>query len=115
MPVRYCFVTPAHTARRGQSLKPQKPWGVTSRTIEHIKKRFVEDGFEAALERKQRETPPRAVVFDGEFEARLIALACSEAPEGHSRWTMRLLADKAVELKFADSVSHMTAQRILKK
>lgn len=89
--------------------------GVTSRTIEHIKKRFVEDGFEAALERKQRETPPRAVVFDGEFEARLIALACSEAPEGHSRWTLRLLADKAVELKFADSVSHMTAQRILKK
>lgn len=89
--------------------------GVTSRTIEHIKKRFVEDGFEAALERKKREIPPRAVIFDGEFEARLTALACSEAPEGHARWTVRLLADKAVELKFAPSVSHMTAQRILKK
>ena len=89
--------------------------GVTSRTIEHIKKRFVEEGFEAALERKKRETPPRAVIFDGEFEARLIALACSEAPEGHARWTVRLLADKAVELNFAPSVSHMTAQRILKK
>lgn len=89
--------------------------GVTSRTIEHIKKRFVEGGLEAALERKQREIPPRAVVFDGEFEARLTALACSEAPEGHARWTVRLLADKAVELKFASSVSHMTAQRILKK
>lgn len=92
-----------------------KALGVTSRTIEHIKKRFVEDGLEAALERKKREIPPRAVVFDGEFEARLIALACSEAPEGHARWTVRLLADKAVELKFASSVSHMTAQRILKK
>ena len=89
--------------------------GVTSRTIEHIKKRFVEDGLEAAVERKKREIPPRAVVFDGEFEARLTALACSEAPEGHARWTVRLLADKAVELKFASSVSHMTAQRILKK
>lgn len=89
--------------------------GVTSRTVEHIKKRFVEDGLETALERKKRETPPRAVVFDGEFEARLTALACSEAPEGHARWTVRLLADKAVELNFAPSVSHMTAQRILKK
>jgi transposase len=89
--------------------------GITSRTIEHTKKRFVEDGLEVALERKQRETPPRAVVFDGEFEARLTALACSEVPEGHARWTVRLLADKAVELKFASSVSHMTAHRILKK
>ncbi len=89
--------------------------GITSRTIEHIKKRFVEDGFEAALERKQRETPPRAIVFDGAFEARLIALACSEAPEGHARWTVRLLADKAVELNFAPSLSHMTVQRVLKK
>jgi len=92
-----------------------KALGVTSRTIEHIKKRFVEDGLEASLERKKREIPPRAVVFDGEFEARLTALACSEAPEGHARWTVRLLAQKAVELKFAPSVSHMTAQRILKK
>jgi hypothetical protein len=89
--------------------------GVTSRAIEHLKKRFVEDGLEAALERKPREKPPREVVFDGAFEARLIALACSDAPEGHRRWTVRLLADKAVELKFAESVSHMTVQRALKK
>ncbi len=89
--------------------------GVTSRAIEHLKKRFVEDGIEAALERKPREKPPREVVFDGAFEARLIALACSDAPEGHRRWTVRLLADKAVELKFAESVSHMTVQRALKK
>jgi len=89
--------------------------GVTSRTIEHLKKRFVEEGIEAALERKSRENPPREVIFDGAFEARLIALACSEAPEGYQRWTVRLLADKAVELAFAPSVSHMTVQRVLKK
>lgn len=89
--------------------------GVTSRTIEHLKKRFVEDGLEAALVRKIREKPPRDVIFDGAFEARLIALACSDAPEGYQRWTVRLLADKAVELNFASSVSHMTVQRVLKK
>lgn len=89
--------------------------GVTNRTIEHLKKRFVEDGLEAALERKPREKPPREVVFGGEFEARLIALACSEVPKGYQRWTVRLLADKVIELKYAESVSHMTVQRILKK
>ena len=89
--------------------------GVTSRAIEHLKKRFVEEGLEAALERKPREKPPREVIFDGAFEARLIALACSDAPEGRRRWTVRLLADKAVELSFAASVSHMTVQRVLKK
>jgi len=89
--------------------------GITSRTIEHLKKRFVEEGFEAALERKPREKPPREIIFDGAFEARLIALACSDAPEGRQRWTVRLLADKAVELDLAPTVSHMTVQRILKK
>ncbi|MFQ5664756.1 MAG: helix-turn-helix domain-containing protein, partial [Terriglobia bacterium] len=98
--------TVAHTA---------EAMGVSSRTIEHLKKRFVEKGLEAALERKKLEKPPREVIFDGAFEARLIALACSEAPEGRRRWTVRLLADKAVELNLTDSVSHMTIQRILKK
>jgi transposase len=89
--------------------------GITSRTIEHLKQRFVENGLEAALERKVRDKPPRDVKFDGAFEARLIALACTEAPEGRTRWTVRLLADKAVELNFAESVSSMTVQRTLKK
>jgi len=89
--------------------------GVSSRSIEHLKKRFVEEGLEAALERKARDKPPRDIIFDGAFEARLVALACSDTPEGHRRWTVRLLADKAVELGIADSVSHMTVQRILKK
>jgi len=89
--------------------------GVAPRTIEHLKKRFVEEGLCAALERRQSDKPPREVIFDGAFEARLIALACSEAPEGRRRWTVRLLAEKAVELSLTPSVSHMTVQRILKK
>lgn len=89
--------------------------GVTPRTIEHLRKRFVEEGLAPALARRQREKPPRGVTFDGAFEARLIALACSEAPEGRRRWTVRLLAEKAVELSLTPGVSHMTVQRILKK
>ena len=89
--------------------------GITSRTIEHLKKRFVESGLEAAMERKTRDKPPRDIKFDGAFEARLIALACTDAPEGRTRWTVRLLADKAVELNFAESVSPMSVQRTLKK
>jgi transposase len=89
--------------------------GVTSRTIEHLKMRFVEEGLEAALERKPREKPPREVTFGGAFQARLIAIACSDLPGWHKRWTFRLLADKAVEFKFAESVSRMTVQQVLKK
>jgi hypothetical protein len=89
--------------------------GVTSRKLEHLKKRFVEEGLERALTRKARIRPPRDIIFDGAFEARIIALACSEVPEGYQRWTVRLLAEKAVELNFATSVSHMTVQRVLKK
>lgn len=89
--------------------------GVTSRTIEHLKKRFVEEGIEVALSRKKPEKPPREIKFDGAFEARLVTLACSDAPAGHRRWTVRLLADKIVELDIAPSVSHMTVQRVLKK
>lgn len=89
--------------------------GVTTRTLEHLKKRFVEDGIEFAIQRKKREKPPTAKIFDGEFEAKLIALACTDAPEGRNRWTVRLLADKIVELEIAPTVSFMTVQNILKK
>lgn len=89
--------------------------GLTSRTLEHLKKRFVEDGLDAALERKERGTPPRPVVFGGEFEAHLIRLACSEAPEGRKRWTIRLLRDKLIELKIVETVSAMTVCNALKK
>ena len=90
--------------------KTAQALGVSSRTIEHLKRRFVEQGLDAALRRK-----PRAVTFDGEFEACLVALACSPAPEGRTRWTVRLLAAKAVEPGLAPRVSPMTVHRILRK
>ena len=89
--------------------------GTTSRSLEHLKKQFVEEGLHAAIERKKRVTPPREIQFGGEFEARLLAMACSEAPEGRKRWTMRLLAEKMVELKIVPSVSPMTVCNTLKK
>jgi transposase len=88
--------------------------GVTARTIEHLKERFVEEGIEAALERKPRAKPPK-LTFDGAFEARLTALACSPAPSGRTRWTVRLLAEKVVELQIAPKVSTMSVHRALKK
>jgi len=88
--------------------------GVSSRTIEHLKERFVEEGIEAALERKPRVKPPK-LSFDGAFDARLTALACSPAPAGRARWTVRLLAEKVVELKIAPKVSTMSVHRALKK
>jgi len=89
--------------------------GVTTRSLEYLKKRFVEEGFAAAITRKKRVKPPREIQFGGEFEAQLIALACSPAPEGRQRWTVRLLAEKMVELKIVASVSPMTVCNTLKK
>jgi len=97
------------------SAKIVEALGVTSRTIEHLKQRFVEEGLEASISRKAREKPPREVRLDGKFEARLIALACSEAPAGYSRWTLRLLSEKVVELQITESASHTSVSRILKK
>lgn len=83
--------------------------------VERVRQRFVELGFEAALERKKRETPPRPAKLDGRAEARLIALACSPPPEHRAVWTMQLLADKLVELEVVESVSDETVRRVLKK
>lgn len=88
--------------------------GVSSRMIEHLKARFVEQGLDAALTRKASSKTPK-LTFDGAFEARLTALACSPAPEGRVRWTVRLLAERVVELNIAPKVSTMTIQRTLKK
>ena len=89
--------------------------GTTTRSLEHLKKQFVKEGISAAIERKMRVTPPREIIFGGEFEAHLLALACSEAPEGRKRWTVRLLAEKMVELKIVPNVSPMTVCNTLKK
>ena len=82
-------------------------------TIERVRRTLVLDGFDAALQRKPQ--PPRARKLDGHHEAQLVALACSPAPEGHQRWTLRLLADKFVELTDLDGLAPETVRLMLKK
>jgi len=85
------------------------------RTVERVRQRFVERGLGPALGRKPQDRPSRERKFDGAAEARLIALACSAPPEGRARWTLKLLADKLVELEVFESVSDETVRRVLKK
>jgi hypothetical protein len=87
---------------------------VSQPTVSRVRKQYVEQGFEAAL---QRRGPRREYVrtFDGRQEAQLIALACSTPPAGQARWTLRLLADRVVELAIVEAVSHQTIHRVLKK
>ena len=83
--------------------------------VYRVRKQLVEDGFEAVLSRKQRATPAVARIFDGEKEAKLIALACSKPPKGRARWSLRLLENKVVELGIVDRASDSTIGRALKK
>jgi hypothetical protein len=87
---------------------------IGSRTIDRVKKKFVEQGFEAALENS-----PTTRVYerktDGDVEAHLIALSCSKPPKGFSRWSLRLLADKMVEMRYVEDISYETVRRVLKK
>jgi transposase len=84
-------------------------------TVERLRERFVEQGLDAALGRKNQDRPSRPRTLDGKAEARLIAVACSQPPQGRVRWTLRLLADKLVELEVVDTVSTETIRRTLKK
>ena len=83
--------------------------------VTRVRQQFVEEGLEAVLSRKQRVSPARTPIFDGEKEARLTALACSTPPEGRARWTLRLLEDKVVELGIVARASDSTIGRVLKK
>ncbi len=83
-------------------------------TVLRTRRRLVEEGLEAALARKTQPRPP-ARIFDGEAEAKLIALACSEPPEGHARWSLRLLEKRVVELGIVETASDSTIWRVLKK
>jgi hypothetical protein len=83
--------------------------------VTRVRQQFVEEGLEAVLSRKQRASPARTPIFDGEKQARLTALACSTPPEGYARWTLRLLEDKVVELGIVERVSDNTIGRVLKK
>jgi transposase len=89
--------------------------GTSLSTIFRVRQRFVEEGLEASLARKQRISPPVPPIFDGEKEAKLLQLACSKPPEGHSRWTLRLLEQKVVELGIVEAASDNTIGRVLKK
>lgn len=89
--------------------------GAGTATVERIRKRAVLEGIEAALERRPQQGPSRPPKLDGRAEAHLIKLACSEPPDGASRWTLSLLADKLVQLEVLDSVSRTTIHRGLKK
>ncbi len=83
--------------------------------VARVRRQLVEEGLEAVLSRKKRATPPIQPIFDGEAQARLIALACSEPPAGHARWSIRLLADKVVELEIVERAHFNTVGRALKK
>ena len=88
--------------------------GTSMRKIDRVKKRFVMEGMETALTKKKGSHIYEKKT-DGDFEAHLVALSCSEPPEGFARWSLRLLADKVVELKYIDSISHEAVRGILKK
>ena len=87
---------------------------ISMRKIDRVKRRFVLDGLRIALHGRKG-SRIYAKKADGDFEAHLVALSCSEAPEGFARWSLRLLADKVVELDYIDSISHETVRRVLKK
>ncbi|MBI3836558.1 MAG: helix-turn-helix domain-containing protein [Planctomycetia bacterium] len=90
-------------------------FGCRTQTVENLRQRLVERGFQETLERVHREQPPVAKLLDGEQEARIIATRLGPPPSGYANWTLRLLARKVVELEIAESVSYETVRRILKK
>ena len=86
---------------------------ISAVTVSRIRKRYVEEGLEPALNEKPKSGAPRT--FDGDVRAQITAQACSDPPEGQAQWSLRLLAEKMVALEYVDSISHMTIQDVLKK
>ena len=99
---------------RWTDAKIGQAYGVRQQAVGVIRKQFVEEGFQAALERKKREIPP-VIKIDGEAEAKIIALTCSQPPEGRCRWTLKLLANKVVEMGILDSICDHGIGNLLKK
>lgn len=87
---------------------------IGERTIDRVKKKFIEEGFESVLERRPS-SQNYTKKIDGDIEAKLVQLCCSEPPEGFAKWSLRLLADRMVELKYIDYISHVTVGEVLKK
>ena len=92
-----------------------KAYHTTPTTVKNVRASYCEKGLEATINRKKRETPPVPAKVTGEVEAHIIALACGEPPEGYSKWSLRLLAERTVELGYIASISHVTISTILKK
>lgn len=86
-----------------------------TKTVENVRQRFVEQGFEIGLNSQKREKPPREKLLNGEQEAKIIAMRLGQPPAGYGKWTLRLLARKVVELEIVESVSYQTIRRTLKK
>ena len=87
---------------------------VGERTIDRVKKKFIEEGFEAVLERRPS-IQNYVKKIDGDLEAKIVTLCCSNPPQGYSKWSLRLLADKLVELNYVDYISHVSVSKVLKK
>ena len=95
--------------------KIAETYHTTPTTVQNVRTSYANNGLATTLSRKKRVTPPVAPKVTRDVEAHIIALACGNPPEGYEKWTLRLLADKCVELNYAESLSHMTVARILKK
>ena len=103
-----------HAELRMTSAQAAAAYHVSERTVDNVKRKLVEEGMDTALSRKPRSKPGN-VKIDGEAEAEIIALTCTDPPEGHARWTLRLIAQKAVELEYVESISHVAIGNMLKK
>ena len=104
-----------HTTEHWTVNQTSKAVGLSERTLNHLKEKFVSQGLDSIIRPRPTGKSKRPVIFDGAFEAKLTQLACSEPPEGRTRWTVRLLEDKLVELEIVEKISPMTVQRVLKK
>ena len=103
-----------HAGLRMTDAQAAAAYHSTTQTVRTVKRQFVEEGLGRAIRRKRRERPSR-VKIDGEAEAKIVALTCTDPPEGHARWTLRLIAEKSVELGYVESVSHVAVGDLLKK
>lgn len=103
-----------HADLRMSEAEAARAYRASAKTVFNLKKKLVTEGFDGVLERKRRKTPGNVKV-DGELEAKIVAIACTDAPEGHDHWTVRLIADKVVELGYVESICPATVANHLKK
>ena len=115
--VKRAYILPAADQNGGKCQTDDRisdAYGVGLRTVQRTRRRFVEDGFETAVQGKKRKVFKEKIP-DGNTEAHLIALRCSEPPSGYARWSLRLLSEKTVELEYAEQISYESVRQILKK